>query len=238
MLRFHPAPGRIPDGRRVYAIGDIHGCDRQLAELHGLIAADLKQRPTRLATLVHMGDYVDRGPDSAGVVRRLMAGPPAKALHVVNLMGNHERTMLDALGGQRAAGTDWLISGGKEALASWGADPDGPREAWAEAIPRAEQDFLHRLELWHEEGDYFFAHAGVRPGIPLRQQAPEDLLRIRHAFLTSEADHGAVVVHGHTPVRQGPEVFANRINIDTGAVFGRHLTCLVLEGERLAFFQA
>lgn len=238
MLRFHPAPGRIGAGRRVYAIGDVHGCDRQLAELHRLIAADLKARPIRLPTLVHIGDYVDRGPDSAGVVRRLMRGSPVKGLEVVNLMGNHERTMLDALDGQRAAGTDWLISGGREALASWGADPEGPREAWREHVPEAEVAFLKKLEFWHQEGDYFFAHAGVRPGVPLRQQSHEDLLRIRHVFLSSEADHGGIVVHGHTPVRHGPEVYANRINIDTGAVFGRALTCLVLEGERLAFLQA
>jgi serine/threonine protein phosphatase 1 len=151
-------------------------------------------------------------------------------------MGNHERTMLDALDGQRAAATDWLISGGREALACWGLDPDGPREAWR--IPAAERDWLEGLELWHEEGGYFFAHAGIRPGVPLRAQEPEDLLRIRHAFLGSEAEHGKVVVHGHTPVRDGPEVFANRINIDTGAAFGRALTCLVLEGDRLAFLQS
>ncbi len=238
MPRFHPAPGRLPAGRRVYAIGDVHGCDRQLAELHGVIADDLKHRPVRLATLVHIGDYVDRGPDSAAVVRRIMRGSPAKGLAVVNLMGNHERTMLDALGGQRAAATDWLYSGGRPALESWGIDPESPAASWAEAIPAAEQHFLRKLDLFHEEGDYFFAHAGVRPGVPLMEQAAEDLLRIRHAFLTSEADHGAVVVHGHTPVRHGPEVYANRINIDTGAVFGRELTCLVLEADQLAFFQA
>ena len=237
-MRFHPAPGRLAAGRRVYAIGDVHGCDRQLAELQTLVAADLKQRPCRLATLVHIGDYIDRGPDSAGVVRRIMQGSPAKGLQVVNLMGNHERTMLDALGGQRAAATDWLYSGGRQALDSWGVPADLPPTEWAEAIPAAEQHFIARLALCHEEGGYFFAHAGVRPGVPLYEQAPEDLLRIRHAFLTSEAEHGAVVVHGHTPVRQGPEVYANRINIDTGAVFGRELTCLVLEEDRLAFMQA
>ena len=238
MPRFHPAPGRLPAGRRVYAIGDVHGCDRQLAELHGLIADDLKRRPTPLATLVHIGDYVDRGPNSAGVVRRLMHGAPAKGLAVVNLMGNHERTMLDALDGQRAAVTDWLHSGGASALESWGIDPDSPRQEWSHRIPRAEQEFLGKLALSHTTGDYFFAHAGVRPGIALNQQSTEDLLRIRNAFLGSERDHGAVVVHGHTPVRQGPEVYANRINIDTGAVFGRPLTCLILEDEQLAFLQA
>ncbi len=237
-MRFHPAPGRLPAGRRIYAIGDVHGCDRQLAELHALVAEDLKRRPARLATLVHIGDYVDRGPDSAGVVRRIMQGSPARGLNVVNLMGNHERTMLDALAGQRAAATDWLYSGGRQALDSWGVAPELTPAEWPEAIPAAEQHFLAGLALSHEEGGYFFAHAGVRPGVPLHDQAAEDLLRIRHAFLTSEAEHGAVVVHGHTPVRQGPEVYANRINIDTGAVFGRELTCLVLEDERLAFMQA
>ena len=238
MPKFHPAPGRLPAGRRLYAIGDVHGCDRQLAELHALVADDLKRRPTPLATLVHIGDYVDRGPDSAAVVRRIMQGAPAKGLAVINLMGNHERTMLDALGGQKAAATDWLFSGGRPALESWGIDPESPPATWAEAIPAEEQRFLRKLDLCHHEGDYFFAHAGVRPGVALHEQTPEDLMRIRHAFLGSETDHGAIIIHGHTPVRQGPEVYANRINIDTGAVFGRELTLLILEGDQLAFEQA
>lgn len=237
VLVFRPAPARVPKGHRVYAIGDIHGCDTKLAALHDLMLADLAARPVARPLLLHIGDYVDRGPDSAGVVGRLAAGPPLPGLAMVNLMGNHERTMLDALAGERAAVTDWLWTGGREALASWGVDPNAPPEHWAEAIPAAHLTFLRDLPLQHRVGGYLFVHAGIRPGVPLAAQAAEDLLRIRHDFLGSEADFGVVVVHGHTPVRHGPEVSLNRIAIDTGAVFGRALTCLVLEADRLAFLQ-
>jgi len=235
---FRLAPGRVPKGHRVYAIGDIHGCDARLAALHAQVAADLAARPVAAPLLLHIGDYVDKGPDSAGVVARLAAGPPLPELPVVNLMGNHERTMLDALAGERAAITDWLWTGGRQALASWGIDPDAPPERWPAAIPAAHQAFLRDLALQHRVGGYLFVHAGIRPGVPPAAQAAEDLLRIRHDFLASEADFGVVVVHGHTPVRQGPEVYLNRIAIDTGAVFGRALTCLVLEADRLAFLEA
>lgn len=234
-LAFRPAPARVPPGHRVYAIGDVHGCDARLAALHGLVLADLAARPVARPLLLHIGDYVDKGPDSAGVVARLAAGPLLPGLAMVNLMGNHERTMLDALSGERAAITDWLWTGGRGALASWGIDPDTPPERWAAAIPPAHLEFLAGLPLQHRVGGYLFVHAGIRPGVPPAAQTADDLLRIRHDFLTSEADFGMVVVHGHTPVRHGPEVTLNRIAIDTGAVFGRALTCLVLEADRLAF---
>jgi serine/threonine protein phosphatase 1 len=238
---FRPAPGHLPAGHRVYAVGDIHGCDDRLAALHAQVAADLAARPVPHPLLLHIGDYVDKGPDSAAVVERLASGPPLPglpgALPVVNLMGNHERTMLDALAGERAAVTDWLYTGGREALASWGINPEMPSAEWADAIPARHRAFLEGLALHHRLGGYLFVHAGIRPGRPLEEQEEEDLLRIRHSFLASEAEFGWVVVHGHTPTR-GPEVRANRIGIDTGAVFGRELTCLVLEGERLAFLQA
>jgi serine/threonine protein phosphatase 1 len=203
-----------------------------------MVAADLATRPVAAPLLVHLGDYVDRGPDSAGVVARLAGGSPLPGVPVVNLMGNHERTMLDALHGERAAVTDWRISGGREALASWGLDADGDPALWAAGIPPAHLDFVRGLALHHRLGGYLFVHAGLRPGVPLEAQEEDDLLRIRGSFLSSEADHGAVVVHGHTPVRHGAEVYDNRINIDTGAVFGRPLTCLVLEERRLAFLEA
>jgi serine/threonine protein phosphatase 1 len=238
-MRFEPAPARLPTGRRVYAIGDVHGCADRLAMLHAQIARDLADRPVAKPLLVHIGDYVDRGPDSAGVVEMLARAttPVARLLPVVNLMGNHERTMLDALAGERAAITDWLHTGGREALVSWGADPDAPA-GWRGAIPDAHLDFLHALPLHHRVGGYLFVHAGIRPGIPLAHQATDDLLRIRGDFLSSERDHGFVVVHGHTPVRHGAEVYENRIAIDTGAVFGRPLTCAVLEDARVAFLEA
>jgi serine/threonine protein phosphatase 1 len=237
-IEFRPAPGVLPRGMRIYAIGDIHGRDDKLAALHAQIAEDLAARPTAQPVLLHVGDYVDRGPDSAAVVARLTAGPPMPALRQVNLLGNHEKTMLDALSGERAAITDWRHGGGEHALASWGIDPTSDPDSWAARIPEAHLATLRALSLYHRAGDYLFAHAGIRPGIPLAQQAPEDFYRIRHDFLASDMDHGFCVVHGHTPVRHGPEVYQNRIAIDTGAVFGRALTCVVLEGTSLAFMAA
>lgn len=237
-MRFQPAPARIPDGRRVYAVGDIHGCADKLDALHAMIAADLKARPIALPLLLHIGDYVDKGPDSAGVLERLTrCASPIPGLACVNLMGNHERTMIDALAGERAAVTDWLYTGGREALASWGADPDEPA-GWAARIPTRHQDFVRGLKRTHRLGGYLFVHAGIRPGVPLDQQSEDDLLRIRGDFLSSERAHGFVVVHGHTPARHGAEVYGNRINIDTGAVFGRRLTCAVLEERRVGFLEA
>ncbi|MGH7156231.1 MAG: metallophosphoesterase [Acetobacteraceae bacterium] len=234
MLDLLPAPGRLAPGRRIYAIGDIHGCDAQLASLHAIIADDLAARPVSDPLLIHIGDYVDRGPESASVVARLLRGGLVDGVPVINLMGNHEHTMIDALAGDRAAATDWLFQGGRPSLESYGIDPDGPRETWMAGIPGDHLNFLHALSLHHHEGGYLFVHAGIRPGLPLEAQAPEDLLRIRQPFLYTEQDLGAVVVHGHTPVK-APVVRRNRIAIDTGAVFGGKLTCVVLEGETLGF---
>lgn len=237
MMELSPAPASVPPGRRVYAIGDIHGCDIQLGNLHEIIAEDLARRPVEQAVLLHIGDYVDRGADTAGVLRRLIAGSPIEGLETVNLVGNHDETMLHALSGDRPAATDWLFTGGRPALQSYGIDPDSPRETWPELMPGEHMDFLRRLTLTHREGGYFFVHGGVRPGVPLERQLREDLLRMRQPFLYSEMDFGAVVVHGHSPVK-APVVRHNRIAIDTGAVFGGKMTCLVLEGETLGFLTA
>jgi serine/threonine protein phosphatase 1 len=237
MIKLSPAPASLPPGRRIYAIGDIHGCARQLDHLHVRIAEDLGRRPIDSALLLHIGDYVDRGADTAGVISRLVDGSPIPGMDMVNLMGNHESTMLEALSGDRAAGTDWLFAGGKAALESYGIDPEGPRDRWAAVIPQSHQDFLRNLVLMHREGGYAFIHAGVRPGVALEDQARDDLLRSRQPFLYSEADFGALVVHGHTPVK-APVVRHNRIGIDTGAVFGGKLTCVVLEDETLGFLTA
>jgi len=237
MIELRPAPACLPPGRRVYAVGDIHGCARQLAALHEAIARDLALRPVTSGLLLHIGDYVDRGADSAGVIALLVDGCPISGLEMINLLGNHESTMLDALAGERAAGTDWLFAGGRAALESYGIDPDGPRDRWPSLIPARHQAFLRDLSLIHREGGYAFVHAGVRPGVPLHSQARDDLLRSRQPFLYSEADFGAVIVHGHTPVK-APVVRRNRIAIDTGAVFGGPLTCLVLEAGSLGFLTA
>jgi serine/threonine protein phosphatase 1 len=229
-IRFMRAPGWLPRGRRVYAIGDIHGCRDKLIALHGLIAADLLARPTGSAVLVHLGDYIDQGPDSAGVVALLAAEPPIADVHVVNLLGDHERMLLDALDGDRAAATDWLWAGGKEALASWGLAPDLPREAWEAALPAAHVAWLRSLTLTHQEGNYLFVHAGIRPGLPLGDQSRDDLTTMRHPFLSTEQPFGVIVVHGHSSSPSVP-IASNRIGLDTGAGIGGRLTCAVLEDD-------
>jgi serine/threonine protein phosphatase 1 len=239
MIEFIAAPAALPQGQRVYAIGDIHGCLDQLQALHQAVAQDLAERPTADAVLVHLGDYVDRGPDSAAVVALLAAGPPVKDLPTVNLMGNHEHMMLDALSsGQAEAAELWLGNGGADTLFSWGVPRQVKQADWAARIPRPHLLFLRDLALVHREGPYLFVHAGIRPGVRLSQQARQDLLWIREPFLSAKGDLGGepgmVVVHGHTPVRE-PVVRPNRIGIDTGAVMGGVLTCAVLEEDRLGF---
>ena len=237
MIDLSPAPATLPPGRRIYAIGDIHGCAAQLAALHAEIEQDLRDRPIASALLLHVGDYVDRGVDTKGVIERLANGSPIPGTAMINLMGNHENTMLDALAGERAAATDWLFAGGRPTLTSYGVDPDSARDTWRAAVPDAHVDFLKALKLMHREGGYVFVHGGVRPGVPLDQQARDDLLRMRQPFLYSEANFGAVVVHGHSPVK-APVIRHNRIAIDTGAVFGGEMTCLVLEADQLGFLTA
>jgi serine/threonine protein phosphatase 1 len=224
------APGLLPRGRRVYAIGDIHGCRDTLVALHGMIAADFAARPTGSAVLVHLGDYIDQGPDSAGVVALLAAGPSVAGCQIVNLLGDHEKMLLDGLSGDRAAATDWLWAGGKQALASWDLAPDLPREAWAEALPSAHVAWLRGLALTHREGNYLFVHGGIRPGIELDEQSRDDLVTMRQPFLSSEQDFGVIVVHGHSSSPSVP-ILPNRIGLDTGAGIGGKLTCAVLEDD-------
>lgn len=236
-LRFRAAPGWLPPGRRVYAIGDVHGCKPQLAALHAAIVADLAARPIDAALLLHLGDYIDLGPDSAGVIELLAAGPPIPGVTTVNLRGDHEQMLLQALDGDRAAATDWLWSGGRDALASWGIAADLPREAWEAALPPAHVAFLRGLEWSHRAGDYLFVHAGIRPGVALGRQTKDDLLTIRQPFLWTEQRLEVVVVHGHS-TNPAPVVAVNRIGVDTGAGNGGWLTCAVLEDDRVGFLTA
>lgn len=229
-IRFLHAPGRLPQGRRVYAIGDIHGHRDKLVALHAQIAADMAARPTGSAVLVHLGDYIDQGPDGPGVVDLLAGPPPVPGLTVVNLLGDHERMLIDALDGDRAAATDFLWAGGKETLTAWGIDPYLPRGAWEAALPAHHVAWLRGLRLTHREGSYLFAHAGIRPGVALEDQARDDLVSMRHPFLSTETDFGMVVVHGHSST-PSVHIGANRIGLDTGAGIGGRLTCAVLEDE-------
>jgi len=232
----------VPPGLRIYAIGDIHGESRALDQLHSRIAKDAEIWHGR-KLLVYLGDYVDRGDDSAGVIARLTDSPlPGFACRY--LMGNHDATMLDFLSdpGSHQA---WLGFGGLETLASYGvrapADPGTAAsralalsEALAACLPAAHRSFLEGLEGSVTVGDYLFVHAGIRPGCPIDRQKLEDLLWIREPFLSSRRWHGKRVVHGHTIV-PAPETLPNRIAVDTGAYAGGSLTCLVLEDAYCRF---
>jgi serine/threonine protein phosphatase 1 len=236
-LHFVLSPGRLPRGRRVYAIGDIHGCLGELRKLHAAIQHDLVLRPGASAILLHLGDYIDFGPDSAGVVALLAAGPPIVGLPTINLMGDHERTALDALWGDGAAATDWLHVGGQAALDSWGVRPGTPRTGWRQLIPPGQLAFLQSLSIDHRDGDYLFVHAGIRPDVALARQTEDDKLGIRQSFLASEQDLGVIVVHGHS-AGPSPVIRPNRIGIDTGAGNGGKLTCAVFEDDAVAFMSA
>lgn len=235
MVELVSAPASLPPGQRIYAVGDVHGCFERLVAMHEQIAADLTKRPVDGAVLVHLGDYIDRGLESAQVVEWLLAGPPVQVPQVINLMGNHEHMMLSAVAQTESeAGDVWMRNGGAESLLSWGVPRNVTQQEWAAWIPRPHLLFLRDLALHHRIGPYLFVHAGVRPGVPLHQQSRQDLLWIREPFLSSRKDHGAVVVHGHSPRRE-PYVGGNRIGIDTGAVIGGTLTCVVLERDKLGF---
>jgi serine/threonine protein phosphatase 1 len=239
MVTHSLAPAVLPAGRRIYAIGDVHGCADRLAAMHALIAADLRDRPVARATVVHLGDLIDRGPDSAGVIALLLAPWSATpAPRVVSLMGNHEDMMLAALASaDRPTMEQWMVNGGAESLRSWGVSHrTPPSDLWG-AIPPVHLGCLRGLSLMHRAGGYVFVHAGLRPGVALERQARHDLLWIREPFLSHEAPLPAVVVHGHTPV-EAPVIRANRLGIDTGAVIGGRLTCAVLEADTLGFMES
>ncbi len=235
-----------PDDMLVYAVGDIHGQLHLLDALLAKIVADAAKADEFVQrVLVFVGDYVDRGPNSAGVIERLISGLP-DGFDTHCLMGNHEAILLDFLDDPTLL-PHWLMNGAGTTLASYGVvapDEDAAlpafiqcRDAFYEALPASHLGFLRGLPLSVTLGDYHFVHAGIRPGVPLNAQERRDALWIRDGFLDSDADFGCVVVHGHTP---GPEPVErkNRIGIDTGAwAYGR-LTALRLAGPKRAFLHA
>lgn len=236
-LAWSRAPARMPDGCRLYAIGDVHGCVERLIRLHEAIREDLAARPVARAVLVHLGDYVDKAGDPAAALEAV-ATLRLEGASVLSLMGNHEAMMRDALAGDAGAAADWLWCGGRDTLASYGVAAEAGWEAWAAAVPPSHHALLRGgLAMAHREGPYFLVHAGIRPGIALDAQSVDDLLTIRAGFLHSEAAHPAIIVHGHT-ARLAPELRSNRINLDTGAFCGGVLTCGVFEADRLAFMTA
>lgn len=230
---------------RIYAIGDIHGQLGKLKAAHDLIAADRAALGDRSAEVVHVGDLVDRGPDSRGVVDFLIDGL-ARGEPWIMLKGNHDRMFEGFLGdpdhydpGLRI-GLHWIEPrlGGDETLRSYGVEGVGERslfdlhDAARLAVPAAHRDFIRSLRLMHRSADAVFVHAGIRPGQPLEAQSEDDLLWIRREFLDDPRDHGALIVHGHTPVDEVTH-YGNRLNIDTGAGYGRALSCVVIEGDRV-----
>lgn len=233
---------RVPEETRVYAVGDIHGRADLLDEMLRLIERDNGNAPpVRETALVFVGDYVDRGPDSAGVFDRLLKTARSGRYTMHLLKGNHEVMFLDFLA-ESTAFFQWAANGGVETLESYDLDvhamsldsPERLRRAALAAIPEAHLDLLRGLETFAAIGDYLFVHAGMRPGVPLEAQSEHDLIWIREPFLNYEGDLGKVVVHGHTPVPE-PEIRANRINIDTLAWRSGTLTSLVLEGTSRRF---
>jgi serine/threonine protein phosphatase 1 len=237
-------PGKVPEGRAVYAIGDIHGRLDLLEDLLRRVRDDATHHAADgERTLVFLGDYIDRGPASRGVVDRLVR-EPLPGFTTIHLMGNHEEAMLAFLDGS-SDGLDWLSYGGLETLLSYGVPlrtlpnslevAEELRRALAAKVPQAHVDFLRRCALRHGIGDYVFVHAGVRPGVALGKQTPNDLLWIRDDFLRTRVPLPRhVVVHGHTIVDL-PQNRGHRINIDTGAFISGRLTCLVLRGTERRF---
>jgi serine/threonine protein phosphatase 1 len=239
-LRQRKQKPRVPEGVRVYAIGDIHGRVDLLDQTLKGIDADLASNPARVGIEVFLGDYIDRGPASRDVIDRLVVR--SQSFRSVFLKGNHEGFLSGFLTNPSTL-EHWQYNGGLETLMSYGITPSINADAamqtqlagaLEQALPKSHHQFIGNLESSFTCGDYFFVHAGVRPGIPLTEQHEEDLLWIRQDFLLYEEDFGKIVVHGHTPVRQ-PDVRPNRINIDTGAFATGQLTCLILEDDRVDF---
>jgi len=230
-------PPRTPRGYRAYAVGDIHGRLDLLEQLLARIEQDLGRRPPRKTLLIFLGDLIDRGPDSRGVVERLRIFRHDR-IRPYFLAGNHEEVLLRLLAGERGILDSWLKYGGGECLRSYGRDPaslvdQSELTALAlvkEAIPPDHARFIRSFADTLSFGDYLFVHAGIRPGVDLSLQSQADLRWIRSPFLEHEDDHGFVVVHGHTIGDQVDER-PNRIAIDTGAYRTGILTALGLEGE-------
>jgi serine/threonine protein phosphatase 1 len=213
------------------AIGDIHGCYGKLVDLLDQCRAFAGGRSHRF---IFIGDYIDRGPHSRAVIELLLELERTCPIAPVFLMGNHEDMIVSAMN-DAAAKRHWLANGGGATLESYlntgGLDLLAAHVAWLAARP-----------LSFDDGERFYVHAGIDPARPIGAQTRDDLLWIRNPFLYFEGDLGRLVVHGHTPTMDGrPDVRPNRINIDTGAVFGGPLTAAVFSAEQrepIAFLQS
>jgi serine/threonine protein phosphatase 1 len=204
-----------------YAIGDIHGA---LHKLTALIDRCERHADGRAHGFVFVGDYVDRGRQSSGVISHLIELAQKQPGDIVTLMGNHEAMLLSIIDGELPP-DDWLPQGGAETLQSYGI-------ADARDLPREHVDWLRALRMSHDDGRRFFAHAGVNPERPLDAQVEDDLLWIREPFLSDRRDYGRLIVHGHTPMRNGiPDLRHNRVDLDTAAGYGGPLTAAVFSDD-------
>lgn len=229
---------RLPDGIRIYAISDIHGCADLLQQMFTVIDRDLATIGSMRAIHVFLGDYIDRGPESSRTIDLLIER--GRKHESVFLKGNHEVFLFDVLK-DPARLQEWKQYGGLQTLTSYGLrpslnpDPAEQSELIRQLlanIPPHQQRFFNSLRLRFVCGDFFFVHAGVRPGVALARQEERDLLWIREEFLASERRFGKYIVHGHTPVRE-PDIRFNRANIDTGAYATGNLTLLTIQGDSL-----
>ena len=225
---------------RSYAIGDIHGHLADLKAAHARIAADRAATGDTEAPVIHLGDMVDRGPDSRGVIQHLIDGRQ-RGMPWLVLKGNHDRYFqrylrAAALSEQRVPDIGWFDPrlGGAATLASYGIDlrgrPERVHRQTLEKVPEAHRAFLEGLPLTHLRGEVLFVHAGIRPGVALADQDEEDLVWIRQPFLDDPRDHGVLVVHGHTALERATH-HRNRVNLDSSMAFGGHLTAAVFEGR-------
>jgi serine/threonine protein phosphatase 1 len=229
----------LPEGLRIYAIGDIHGRLDLLDELLSRIEADVAAHPIANSLSVFLGDYIDRGPSSRETVDRLIA--QGERGECIFLKGNHEQIATKCLS-ERRLFDQWMRLGGLETLISYGVAQENLangnsiaklQAAFHDALPQPHFRFFRQLRPSFACGDFFFAHAGVKPRVELSHQKESDLLWIREEFLNSTENFGKIVVHGHTPVPE-IDIGPNRINIDTGAFATGRLTCLVIEGACLS----
>jgi diadenosine tetraphosphatase ApaH/serine/threonine PP2A family protein phosphatase len=234
-------PAQVPHGTRIYAVGDVHGRADLLAQLFGGIDADLEANPTPRAVHVFLGDYIDRGPASREVLDSLIVR--SRRHETIFLKGNHEVLIEQFLQKPRTLPL-WRHVGGFQTLLSYGIkpslNPDAAEQTvlaqqLADVLPPTHRQFLENLQRSFICGDFFFVHAGVRPGVPLSQQTDEDLFWIRERFLNSGEKFGKIIVHGHTPVTE-VEFHPNRINVDTGAFATGQLSCLRIEADNILWF--
>jgi serine/threonine protein phosphatase 1 len=237
------AAPRVPDGLRVYAIGDVHGRIDLLDRLLERIERDSAGRAAARTQLVLLGDIIDRGPDSRRVIERLLSYSLGGTKPIL-LCGNHEEVLLRVLSCERGILDSWLTFGGTEFLLSYGLDPlefsglseDDALVAVGRVVPREHLKLLESSIDSVKIGDFLFVHAGIRPHVELAMQSQRDLRWIRHAFLDDPTDHGLIVVHGHT-ISAAVEDRANRIGLDTGAYRSGRLSAVGLEGDARWFLE-